>query len=218
MLNYKKPQFWIIISAIIACVVATVCFQKSLINPRIDDANTKIDDALAVFLDNTIVSQNSGDKTGDNFKSVDYKTLETKESGTETTVYLWVLYEEYTYDGELKLETGSHIPTVITANKKGNTDGDSYELIEYWMPRDGSYYVADIKDKFPKTLWNKALNSQWCAEEQQANCLKSAQEHYGISTSTASSVDGPSDAVTHPTSTLMQVFLEPKSELLMVEQ
>lgn len=183
VLNYKKPAFWIIIVAVIACIVAAVCLLTSPVS-------TKIEDALTVFLDTTIASQNSGAETGDNFITVDYKILGTEKSGTETTVYLWVLYQEYSYDGELKEETGSHIPTVITADKKGDADGDSYELIEYWIPRDGSYYADDIKDKFPMTLWRKALDPRWCIEEQQANCLKSAQEYYGISTSAVDGADG----------------------------
>lgn len=210
VLNYKKPAFWIIIVAVVACVVAAVCLLTSPIS-------TKIDDDLTVFLDNTIVNQNSGDKTGDNFITEDYKILGTKKSGTETTVYLWVLYQEWTFDGELKEDSGSHIPTVITVNKKGNTDGDSYELVEYWIPRDGSYYADDIKAKFPITLWSKALDPGWCIEEQQANCLKNAQEYYGISTSTVGGVDGPTDVITQSTSTFDATVLEINGKSIFVQ-
>ena len=210
VLNYKKPAFWIIIVAVIACAVAAVCLLTSPIS-------TKIDDTLAIFLDNIIVSQNSGDKTGDNFITEDYKILGAKKSGTETTIYLWVLYQEWTFDGELKEDSGSHIPTVITVNKKGNTDGDSYELVEYWIPRDGSYYAEDIKAKFPITLWSRALDSSWCIEEQQASCLKSAQEYYGISTSTVGGVDEPTDVITQSMSTFDATVLEINDKSILVQ-
>ena len=34
MLNYKKPAFWVIIVAVIACIVVAVCFMT---NPKKDE-------------------------------------------------------------------------------------------------------------------------------------------------------------------------------------
>ena len=48
--------------------------------------------------------------------------------------------------GTLRQSGGSHIPTVLTFAVE---DG-SYTLKEYWIPRDGSLYAADIREKFPR--------------------------------------------------------------------
>lgn len=170
VLNYKKPAFWMILVAAAACVITAVC----LLTDPVATAESLPDD-LAVFLDSQAASHHQSDKTGGNFSCVDYEILKVKKSGTRVSVYAWVLYEEYSYDGELRLETGAHTPTVITADKK---DGH-YKLAEYWTPRDGSYYADDIREKFPIYLWRKASDSQRYIDKQKAKCQKLAMEYYG---------------------------------------
>lgn len=167
VLNYKKPAFWIIAAAIIASVAVAVCF---LTDPR-----TSLDDALAVFIDGQIVEHHHTEHTDENFVAVDYQVMDVDQSLNTTTVYMWVLYGEYSFkDGEIYCETSAHIPTVITA-KQTDSDGQ-YELVEYWVPRDGSYYVEDVKDKFPWYLRRKALDSQLYIEEQTAACERAASD------------------------------------------
>lgn len=190
VLNYKKPAFWIIIVAVIACAATAVCLMT---NP----VSTKIDGSLAVFLDTTIANHHQKSGITENpFTCVDYKILGTKKSGSEITLYMWVLYQEYSFDGELHRDSGSHTPTVVTVSKKAETDGLSYELVEYWEAGFGTQYSKDIKDKFPLHLQRKALDSQWCIAEQKANGLKSAQQYYGITTEPASDVSIPFTTVT----------------------
>ena len=45
MLNYKKSAFWIIVVAVVACIVVAVCF---LTNPK---DNLSIDDQVQVVFD-----------------------------------------------------------------------------------------------------------------------------------------------------------------------
>lgn len=170
VLNYKKPAFWIIVVAIIASVAVAVCF---LTNPR-----TSLDDELSLFLDMQIAEHHySEGHTDDNFITVHHKVLDVDKGLTKTTVYMWVLYHEYSYEnGEIKLETGAHTPTVITAERTGLHG--HYELVEYWTPRDGSYYAPDIKDKFPWYLQSKALDSQRYIGEQKAFCENAAKEYF----------------------------------------
>lgn len=90
-------------------------------------------------------------------------------------VYGVALHQTYTYaDGKLEEQSGSHIPVVITFRV---TDGGQYVLEEYWMPRDGSYYVKDLREKFG-TL--NVPDTQKYIESQQAECLAKARAHFGI--------------------------------------
>ena len=173
VLNYKKPTFWIVVTAIVASIVMAICF---LTNPK-----TSIDDELSVFLDMQIAEYHySEEHTDDNFIAVHHKVLGVDKSLKETTVYMWVLYHEYSYEnGEIKLETGAHIPTVITAKREGSHG--HYKLVEYWEPRDGSYYAKDIKGKFPWYLHSKALDSQRYIDEQLEFCDNAAKEHFNNS-------------------------------------
>ncbi|MBR2043464.1 MAG: M56 family metallopeptidase [Clostridia bacterium] len=174
VLNYKKPAFWIIVVSVIAIVITSICL---LTNPKIYDASD-LDDKLQVLIDTSIAEHNESEYTKDNFIVVDYKIMDIDNSFNETSVYMWVLYMEYSCkDGVLTNEAGAHIPTVITAKKNGN----KYELVEYWTPRDGSYYASDIKDKFPRRLWSDALDSQQYIDEQTAKCERDAKLYFGIS-------------------------------------
>lgn len=177
VLNYKKPAFWIVIIAIIASIVVAVCF---LTNPK-----TTIDDELSVFIDTQVADHHSDykyskDYNYDNFIAVSCKILEVDKSTNKTIVYLWAMYHEYSCEnGVVKLETGAHIPTVITAKQTGKHG--HYELVEYWEPHDGELFEGDVKGKFPAHLHSKALNSQLYYDEQRAFCEKAAKEYYSVS-------------------------------------
>lgn len=173
VVNYKKPALWIIVTTVIACIIIAVCFLTSPIT------NKSIDDKLAVFIDCQIASHHQSEKSSDNFCCLDWEVLGTEKSGNETTIYMWVFYTEYSYNNVLHKETGAHIPTVLTV--KNPAIGEySYELIEYWEPRDGSYYAKDINEKFPWYLQSKALDSQSYATIQNEKCEKMAIEHFNI--------------------------------------
>lgn len=172
VLNYKKPAFWIIIAAIVACIVAAVCFLTNPIN-----LNNSVDDELKVYIDCQIAERFQTEKSEGRACCLDWEVIGKKQSGSTTTLYMWVLYKEYSYNGtELKSETGAHIPTVITVKKE---DGH-FKLIEYWEAKDGSYHSTSIKEKFPWYLHSKALDSQRYIDAQRENCLQMALDYFGL--------------------------------------
>lgn len=90
----------------------------------------------------------------------------------KVTAYLLVHHVKYsTYGGTLEAVGGSYVPTAITFRI-----GDSGEHIleEYWEPRDGSYYVKDVRDKFPGASADDALNDQAYIEELKAQTYNKA--------------------------------------------
>ena len=167
VMNYRKPAFWIILAAMVICLVVAVCF---LTNPNAD-----INDQLSVFIDGQIADHFQTEESEGNACCVNWELLGTRKHGPETTVYMWVLYEEYSMNnGELYAETGTHIPTVITIKQ----EDAQYKLIEYWEPRDGSYLVSDIREKFPWHLQRKALDSQRYIKQQQAENQQMALDYF----------------------------------------
>ena len=180
VLNYKKPAFWIIVVAVVASIVVAVCF---LTNPT-----TKLDTNMASFIEEQIIEHHQGGYKSGEFYCTDFKVLGTNKDKENTTVYMWVLYSEYDkVNGNIADVSGAHIPTVITVKKTGSSQ---YELVEYWEPRDGSYYAEDIKDKFPWYLHGKALDSQRYIKEQQANCDKKAQAYFSSTDSLNTEFEG----------------------------
>jgi len=179
VLHYKKPAFWIILGAIVVCVAVAVCF---LTNPAIS-----VDETLSVFIDCQIAEHFQTEETAGRASCVNWKVLGAERNGKETTVYMWVLYEEYSLkDGALYCETGSHIPTAITAKRVNG----GWQLVEYWEPRDGGYYESDIKEKFPPHSWWGALDSQRYVKKQENENRKSAWDYF-VSESQAGGVEGP---------------------------
>lgn len=175
VLNYKKPAFWIILIAIIACIVLAVCLMTDPFS------NKSLSDQLRVSMDMAVAEHNRSSHSEGRFIATDYDVLLVSESGSETTVYAWVLYEEFSFDGrDVKVETGSHIPIAITFDTSDNDDDSStYDVIEYWEPRGGSCYADDIRAKFPWSIRRKALDNS-DLKAQSENCLQAAREYFGV--------------------------------------
>ena len=171
VLNYKKPAFWIIAVAVVACIITAVCF---LTNPM------SLSGKLGVSMDMAVAEQNRSSHTEGNFIAADYDILRIKKGKDKTTVYAWVYYAEYSFDGsDVKTKSSSHIPTAVTFDTSADgSDSSTYDVIEYWIPRDGSYYAGDIREKFPMLLWGKAFDVSG-AGLQKEKCLQAARDYYG---------------------------------------
>ncbi|HIV87396.1 MAG TPA: M56 family metallopeptidase [Candidatus Pygmaiobacter gallistercoris] len=171
VLRYRRPAFWLRLVAAAAVAAVGLCF---LTNPR---ATTTLNGNLSSFVVQQIAAHHRGEKTGNHFVAVDYQVLGTDQSGKETTVYLWVLYQEYSGEnGALRLESSAHIPTVITAKEK--EEQGRYALVEYWEPRDDPYYAEDLREKFPWYLYDKALDAEGFIDLQQRSCEDAAEEYF----------------------------------------
>ena len=178
VLNYKKPAFWIIAVAVVSCIVVGVCFMT---NPYSDRS---ISGKLGVSMDMAVAEYNHSSHSDGNFIATDYDVLRITKVKGKTTVYAWIYYAEYSFDGtDVKMESASHIPTVITFDTSSDGgDSSTYDVIEYWEPRDGSYYAEDIRDKFPLSIQLKAFDTSG-AIKQKEKCLRSAKEYYQVSDS-----------------------------------
>jgi beta-lactamase regulating signal transducer with metallopeptidase domain len=174
VLNYKKPTFWIIGITLLAVLVTGIGL---LINPKNDPIilPTKIADPLEQAIHKAILEYNKNDYTSADIACESHVVLakelaENSEEIETATVYAMVLYEEYNFIngkfGDIEMGTGSHIPTAITFEIK---ESGEYVLREYWQPSDGLFYKPDIEKKFPKAVWQDALDTQKFICQQQQN-------------------------------------------------
>ncbi len=93
--------------------------------------------------------------------------------------YGWALYQEYRIsDKGIEDVGGSHIPIVLTFEEKNG----NYELKEYWEPREGSYFVTDIRSRFPAEIAEDAIDSQKFGMQQIQSCYRQAVEFSGLDT------------------------------------
>jgi len=171
VLSYKKPAFWLVLLAVVALAVSSVCL---LTNPK-----STVSDELDAYLTQVILEHNySEEHTGDAYPTESHTVFGVEEKDGKTVVYGMVLYEEYYLDetGALQVQNGSYIPTVITVD----VEGSGYSLVEYWIPRDGTYYAEDIRNKFPARYQGKAFDIDAYGDIDQKKTLAAAEAHFGL--------------------------------------
>ena len=145
VLNYKKPAFWILLAAVLACIVLAVCLMT---DPFSD---TNLSEKLGVSVEKAVKEHFRNHETEGHFVTVDADVLRVSKSASRTTVYAVVMYEEYSFDGtDIKEGTAAHVPTVITFDTSSDDNGqEAFAVMEYWEPREGSYFTEDVRLKFP---------------------------------------------------------------------
>jgi len=98
----------------------------------------------------------------DHYKNIYYEDNEQFEAhkvygaegkGGFISVYIYSVYTEFTKNDPIE-RAGHSLPALIRLEK----DGDTYKVIQYKEPEDGSLYVSSIKKMFPKKYVNQALN------------------------------------------------------------
>lgn len=167
VLHYQKPTVWIIAVATILTVLAGICF---LTNPA-----TSVSEPVATFLEEQILEHHRGMYKHGQYRCADYQILGKQKDQNTTTVYMWVLYQEFSEsNGNIEAISGAHIPTAITYKE----DDGKLSMVAYWEPRDGTYYPEDIKAKFPWYLQLRARDSQRYIKQQTENCLQAATAYF----------------------------------------
>ena len=106
-------------------------------------------------------------------------TPKTDSDVQRTTYYGWALYEEYRVtDKGLETVGSRHIPAALTFEY----DDYGYSLLEYWEPGEGSYFVQDIREKFPAHIAEDGMDSQKFIRQQKQECRAQAAESAGLDT------------------------------------
>lgn len=108
------------------------------------------DEMLEIAIRNYIASKGDAEnKQYENqktFVSMKIYLIEEKDNFSKFNVYAWVLEQSYYLENDKIIESsGSSIPYKFVVNK---INGE-YVVINTRIPRDGSYYVKDMKTLFP---------------------------------------------------------------------
>ena len=116
------------------------------------------EDKIINTIENHIVTKGDKHKIYENsktFASMKVFLIDEKEENNLYYIYAWVLEECLYYEnGEIIEESGSSIPYKFVVRK---INGD-FEIIDFTIPRDGSYYLKDIKNIFPRSVINDIEN------------------------------------------------------------
>ncbi len=175
---------------------------EDYIDIRTEDVSSFINKHQGDLLDDAIskaILARYGSDTSDGLIHVESHVLLADEGASshagktpdKVTAYLLVMYQSYSSYGypeqALHKEGGGLIPTALTF--KVDTSGN-YVLTEYWEPRDGSYYVPDIRAKFPKGAAENAIDTQKYVKQQIQECEKKAQAYLDVNGSVDKEIAG----------------------------
>ncbi|MFK5707531.1 hypothetical protein [Lysinibacillus boronitolerans] len=80
-----------------------------------------------------------------------HKVYGAKENRGIVSIYIYSVYKEYRKD-EPTERSGHSLPALVKLKK----DGDTYKVIKYREPEDGSLYANSIKKMFPKEFAKQA--------------------------------------------------------------
>lgn len=111
---------------------------------------------IQIAIEDYLVDQNdASSKHYDNekwFASIEIFLIDEVKEKSEYIVYAWALEESfYRQDNTIVDSSGSSIPYKFTLHR----ENDVYQVIDAKIPRDGSYYVDDLKTLFPSMVRNK---------------------------------------------------------------
>ena len=100
------------------------------------------------------LAANIGETAFDGVVFCAYDVLASTQEDNTSTLYLWVLCQEY-YQENQRLEQGTGIsaPVGIILQDKG------LQVLEHKMPRDGQDYGKDVQAIFPQSVWPQILPS-----------------------------------------------------------
>lgn len=95
------------------------------------------------------------------------------------TYYGWAMYEAYQVSEEgLVCAEGSYLPVALTFEE----EEENFRLMEYWKPREGGYFVPDVREKFPARVAEAAIDSQKYMLLQKQSCYQQAVAYSGLNT------------------------------------
>jgi len=154
----------------------------SLLATQVEQVPDAWFDNLDAAIQNAILSHHSNEQHQGVLECASFFTYASEGSGPAgsdniqiVTEYGIVYHQSYFLEeGRLLEEGGCNVPTVLTFRVD---DHGHYSLVEYWEPRDGSYYSEDIRAKYPAFVWPDTQKNLF---EQKLAVFQQVMDGFGI--------------------------------------
>lgn len=139
-------------------------------------AETELTDDMRLFIERQIRQKFRIDDPDVKYSTSAIHVMDAKKFSTNTTVYLWLVYRDYGYDGKPVEKTNVITPAAITIARE-NMAFD-WKLISFKMPRSDGNYDNDVNDIFPKDLQAEALHAPDYVKQLEQQCTNDAEAHF----------------------------------------
>lgn len=209
VLNYKKPAFWIIILAVVAVAVTSVCFLTDPLSEpakdgfgsyenRIKTADLEMSTELTEAFEAAIKRMNRTSTYKSIYVSIDYTLHGIYENQNAVKVYATVMYGEYTvWQGALITLHEVNETVEISFSKKDN----GFALVSYKRPEGEKLYP----EGFPSKLDSVADPTKY-EEKHRESCVDAAIEYYNLLKSNVDFEWKGLDFGFYPTDEVMEVL------------
>ena len=183
VLNYKKPAFWIIIVAVIAVIVTSICFLTDPLRASdvpefgsyenyIKTTDLTMSEELKTIFEETVKAELKSKNYRAHYATLDYTVLGIYDNINTVTVYATAMYREYGVS-DLKLYVGYeiHSPIAVTFSKYLN----GFALVTCKVAENGEAYP----EGFPESL-KAASDPKKYEGEHGAACRAAALNYYHL--------------------------------------
>ena len=181
VLRYKKPTFWLVLAAILLCVMLAAGFMTDPMRKNPDgtfELEIVLEKDLQELISGVIMENAISRDTTDFACCSDFVVFGKEEYDGFITVYLHAMYVEYMQEENEgfyeKVAPEQYQVTVMTV--KQHEDG--YELMEYWQPRSGEHTEQDIREKVPEDLQQYAFRGDELYARLERNCWAQAKAYF----------------------------------------
>ncbi len=139
----------LVLIVVIGLIAGIIIFNKKDNTNWITDYDYLYDIAKEYII--TENTANGHDKNEKDFRVfADYEGFGIEEKDNRKYVYMWILQEAYyVKNDKLRSSSGSSMPYKFTF--------ENNRIIDYEIPKDGTYYASSIRDMFPDSIENKVL-------------------------------------------------------------
>ena len=147
----KKIYFLVfLLSIIVGTIIGVLMLNKKYNTVLITDYDFLYDKAVEYIAEQKTINEHDSDKN-DYKVFTDYEGFGIEEKNNKKIVYMWILEKSYYVEyNELKIDKGSSMPYKFIF--------ENNDVINYEIPKDGSYYTSSIKAMFPDNIENKVLS------------------------------------------------------------
>lgn len=161
-----RKKVLIIFVILVILTGAIIWYLKSNQSYYITDNEWLYDEAIS-YLENKIREESEYKSEADYQVFTDYKGFGIQENGTKKYAYMWILEEEYyAKGGEVQSGSGSSMAYKFIF--------ENNQVIDYEIPKDGSYYTPSIKKMFPSEVVNEFFKFNMDS----SNLDKKVKKHY----------------------------------------
>ncbi len=138
-MSLTKLRFFLLV---MSAVLLAGCNNKDL---SLTDGNKQITQQIDDVISHYIIQKYATSYSGTEKQFEVHNVYGTSEKDGVLSVYMWSYYGGFNQATGTEAQSGHSLPAVIRLKQ----DGDTYSVIDYTEPQDGSMYQSSLEKMFP---------------------------------------------------------------------